>query len=101
DSTTLTAGTGYTIRDFVPAAPNTKLINEDQIQVSAGSVSASATLSPSSNWGAILAAFKPAGGVAGSPATITATAGTPQSATVGRSEEHTSELQSRSDLVCR
>jgi len=83
DSTAFTAGTGYTIRDFVPAAPGTKLITEDQIQAVAGTVSASATLSPSSNWGAILAAFKPAGGVAGSPSTIAATAGTPQSATVG------------------
>ena len=83
DSTAFTAGTGYTIRDSVPAAPNTKLISEDQIQAVAGTVSASATLSPSSNWGAILAAFKPAGGVAGSPSTIAATAGTPQSATVG------------------
>jgi len=83
DSTAFTAGTGYTIRDFVPAEPSTKLIDEDQIQAAAGTVSASATLSPSSSWGAILAAFKPAGGVAGSPASIAATAGTPQSATVG------------------
>ena len=83
DSTAFTAGTGYTIRDFVPAEPGTKLIDEDQIQAAAGTVSASATLSPSSSWGAILAAFKPAGGVAGSPASIAATAGTPQSATVG------------------
>ncbi|HEX8837415.1 MAG TPA: Ig-like domain-containing protein [Candidatus Acidoferrum sp.] len=83
DSVAFTAGTGFTIRDSVPAAPGTKLIDEDQIQPAAGSISASATLSPSSSWGAILAAFKPAGGVAGSPASITVTAGTPQSATVG------------------
>jgi hypothetical protein len=85
DSTTFTAGSGYAIRDFVPVEPNTKLITEDQIQSAAGTASASATLSVSSNWGAILAAFKAAGGTgggAGTPASITATAGTPQSATV-------------------
>jgi hypothetical protein len=82
DSTTFTGGAGFAVRDFVPAEPNTKLITEDQIQAMAGTVSASATLNPSSNWAALLAAFKPAGGVAGTPASITATAGTPQSATV-------------------
>ena len=79
---TFTAGTGYTIRDFVPVEPNTKHIGEDQIQAAAGSVSAGATLTASDSWGAVLAAFKPVGGVAGVPATITASAGTPQSATV-------------------
>jgi len=82
DSTTFTGGAGFTIRDFVPAEPGTKLIDEDQIQATAGIASAAATLNPSSNWAALLAAFKPAGGVAGTPASITATAGTPQSATV-------------------
>src|SRR5690242_17419652 len=31
DAATYTAGTGYTIRDFVPVPPNAKLISEDQI----------------------------------------------------------------------
>ncbi len=79
---TFTAGTGYTIRDFVPAEPSTKHISEDQIQSAAGLASAGASLTASDSWGVVLAAFKPAGGVAGSPASITATAGTPQSATV-------------------
>ena len=57
---TFTAGSGYTIRESIPAAPNTRLIAEDQIQVNAGTASASATLSASTNWGAGLAAFKPA-----------------------------------------
>lgn len=85
DSTTFTAGSGYAIRDFVPAEPNTKLVTEDQVQSTAGAASATATLNPSSNWGAILAAFKAAGGTGGgvgTPASITATAGTPQNATV-------------------
>jgi len=86
DSDAFTSGSGYTARDFVPVEPNTKLVTEDQIQSTAGTASAPATLSVSSNWGAILAAFKAAGGTgggAGIPASITATAGTPQSATVG------------------
>ena len=82
DSSTFTAGTGFTIRDSVPVVPNVKLISEDQIQASAGVAAATATLASSSNWGAVLVAVKAPGGVAGSPATITATGGTPQSATV-------------------
>src|SRR5215467_8819416 len=41
DTSTFTAGPGYTIRDFIPAEPNTKLIVEDQIQTAAGTASAS------------------------------------------------------------
>jgi len=84
DSDTYTGGTGFTIRDVVPAAPSTKLVTEDQVQSAAGTTSAFATLSISSNWAAILAAFKPAtgGGGAGTPASIAATAGATQSATV-------------------
>jgi len=59
---TFTAGPGYTIRDFVPAEPNTKLISEDQIQSAAGSGAAGATLASSDSWGVVLAAFKPVGG---------------------------------------
>jgi IPT/TIG domain len=59
---TFTAGPGYTIRDFVPAEPNTKVISEDQIQSAAGSGAAGATLASSDSWGVVLAAFKPVGG---------------------------------------
>jgi len=79
NSGSFTPGTGYTIEDFVPAPPNTKLIAEDQIQASSGTVSAGATLATSDNWGAVLVAVKAPGGVAGGPSSITATAGTPQS----------------------
>lgn len=58
DGVTYTAGTGYTIEERTPAAPNTKLIAEDAIQAAAGPVSVSATLSLSDNGGALLAAFK-------------------------------------------
>src|SRR5260370_11508440 len=77
-----TAASGYTVEEFVPAEPNTKLVAEDQIQATAAIASAGATLAASDNWGAGLAAFKAAVGVAGSPSSITATAGTPQSATI-------------------
>ncbi|HKW64922.1 MAG TPA: Ig-like domain-containing protein, partial [Candidatus Acidoferrum sp.] len=83
DAATWTAGTSYTIRDQIPSPPNAKFITEDQIQAAAGTAAATATLAASGNWGVVFAAFKPAGGVAGTPATIAATAGTPQSATVG------------------
>src|SRR5258708_20476984 len=39
-----TAGSGYTIEEFAPAEPNTKLIAEDQIQATAGLPSAGAFL---------------------------------------------------------
>jgi len=53
-----TAGSGYTIEERVPAAPNTKLIVEDQVQAVAGSISVTASLAASDNWGAALAAFR-------------------------------------------
>jgi RHS repeat-associated protein len=59
-SATFTAGSGYTLEESIPASPNTKLIAEDQIQTTAGAVSAGATLSVSTQWAAGLAAFKPA-----------------------------------------
>ncbi len=86
---TYTAGTGFTVEERVPAAPNTKLIAEDQIQAPAGGVAATANLSATASWGAALAAFKaatgggstapaisnlnPASGPVGSPVTITGT----------------------------
>lgn len=60
-----TAGSGYSVRDLVPAEPNTKLLVEDQIQPSAGPVSAGASLGASDNWGAAFAAFKSAAGSGG------------------------------------
>ena len=59
NTATFTVGSGYTIEEFVPAEPNTKLIVEDQLQRTAGSASASASLAASDNWGAVLAAFRP------------------------------------------
>ncbi len=82
NSGSFTAGSGYTIEDFVPAEPSTKLITEDQIQAASGTVSAGTTLGTSDNWGAVLVAVKAPGGAAGSPSSIAATAGTPQSATI-------------------
>src|SRR5437016_14236326 len=55
----VTAGSGDKIEDLGPGAPNTKLIMEDQIQASAGTVSAIATLGRSDVWGAAPAAFQP------------------------------------------
>ena len=63
DGANYTAGTGYTIRDSVPSGAGAKFITEDGIQTIAGTASATATLASSGNWGALFAAFKPAGGV--------------------------------------
>src|SRR5207237_1277538 len=67
----VTAGSGYKIEDLVPGAPNTKLIVEDQIQTSAGTVSAVAALGTSDIWGATLGAFRAASGGGGTAPTIT------------------------------
>ncbi|PYX12028.1 MAG: hypothetical protein DMG84_22630, partial [Acidobacteria bacterium] len=56
--TSFTAGSGYSVEEAVPAKPNTKLIAEDQIQLAAGTASASALLGASDSWAAALAAFK-------------------------------------------
>jgi uncharacterized repeat protein (TIGR01451 family) len=57
---TFTAGSGYVIQEQVPAAPNAKLLVEDQRQLAAGAVTASASLNSSDIWGAVVAAFRPA-----------------------------------------
>jgi chitodextrinase len=68
---TVTAGTGWTLQDGVPAAPNTKLAVEDQVSSTAGSVAATATLSSSDSWGAVLASFR--AGVTGPSPDLTLT----------------------------
>jgi len=79
DGETFTAGSGYTIEERVPAAPNTKLVVEDAVQLIAGTVSVSATVSISNNGGAMLAAFRAASGTL--PPSITSL--TPPSGPVG------------------
>ena len=77
---TFSAGSGFTIEDRVPAAPNTKLITQDRLQTAAGPIAATATLSAADAWGAAVAAFR--AGDAGAtdtippsaPGTLTATA---------------------------
>ena len=64
---TVTAGSGYTLQERVPAAPNTKLAVEDRVQTAAGSIGVSATLGKSDAWGAVLAAFRPTTGAPTGP----------------------------------
>ena len=47
---TMTAGSGYAIRDTVPAPPSTQLMVEDRVQATAGPASATATLNTSDVW---------------------------------------------------
>jgi concanavalin A-like lectin/glucanase superfamily protein/galactose oxidase-like protein/Big-like domain-containing protein/IPT/TIG domain-containing protein len=73
-----TAGTGYVIRETVPASPGAKLIVEDRVQTAAGAINAGVTLAASDTWGAALATFKAASGggvLAPSISTLTPTAG--------------------------
>jgi hypothetical protein len=67
---TYTAGTGYKIEDFVPVEPNTKLIDEDQTQPAAGTISATTTLAAPDAWGAAIAAFKAANGTPPPPTSV-------------------------------
>ncbi len=60
DPANFAPGSGYAAEERVPAEPNTKLLVEDQIQLTAGAASASASLGASDPWGVVLAAFKPA-----------------------------------------
>jgi uncharacterized repeat protein (TIGR01451 family) len=60
DGVTFTAGTGFTVQERVPAAPNSKLAVEDRIQPNAGAIAATGTASASNAWGAAAAAFRPA-----------------------------------------
>jgi len=77
-----TNGTGFIVKERVPAEPSSKLLVEDQIQTTAGTISASASLGSSGQWGAILASFK-AGGAGSTPPSITSL--NPTSALVGTS----------------
>src|SRR5271155_852089 len=67
DGETFTAGSGFQILESVPAAPNTKLLAEYQIQGMSGSTSASATLSSADPWSAAIAAFKAGTGGTSAP----------------------------------
>ena len=77
---TFIAGTGFTIEQSVPAAANTKLIVEDEIQASIGSAAATATLFAADGWGAAIAAFKSASGAPPPPISVSVS---PTSASVG------------------
>ena len=71
NAATYTAGSGYKIEDFVPSEPNSKMMDEDQIQAAAGNASANATIGASDSWGAAFAAFKSANGIPPLPITVT------------------------------
>src|SRR6267378_205841 len=72
-------GSGYTNR--VITTPDGDIL-EDRLVTAIGSYAATAPVSPSGQWIMQVVAFRAAGGGAGTAASITATAGTPQSATV-------------------
>jgi len=81
---TFTNGASFIAEERVPAEPSSKLFVEDRVQTSTGTISASASLGSSDQWGALLASFKagagaappsitslsPTSGMAGTPVTI-------------------------------
>jgi len=89
---TFIAGTGFTIEQSVPAAANTKLIVEDQIQASQGFAAATATLFAIDSWGAAIAAFKSSNGAPPPPISVSVS---PTSASVGTgsSQNFTATIQ--------
>jgi len=80
DAETYTAGPGFKIEDFVPPAPNSKLVTEDQLQTVMGPASATVTLGASDPWGAAIAAFKSAAGAPPPPISVSVS---PTTASVG------------------
>jgi uncharacterized repeat protein (TIGR01451 family) len=60
ENATYTAGSGFTLRQLVPATGGAKLGTEDRTQAAAGSIAATLTISPSQAWGAAIAAFRAA-----------------------------------------
>jgi len=58
DFVSVAAGSGYTLRDVLPANPSAKLAVEDRVQTTAGSAAATASLGAATNWGAVLASFR-------------------------------------------
>jgi IPT/TIG domain/Family of unknown function (DUF6298)/Putative collagen-binding domain of a collagenase len=61
DGRSYTASNGFVLESSVPVLPNSKLVAEDRVQTSAGTIAATASLSSSDPWGAIVAAFRPNG----------------------------------------
>lgn len=57
-NTSFTWSSATAAEEFVPGSPNTKLLVEDSIQSTAGSISTGASLGASDPWGAVLATFR-------------------------------------------
>jgi hypothetical protein len=56
-----TPGSGFAVEGAVPALPGAKLVAEDAVLATAGTIAATGTSSASNLWGAAVAAFKAAG----------------------------------------
>ena len=73
---TFTAGSGFTIQERIPTGNNTKLVVEDRLQATAGSVASTVTFNKTETWGAVVAAFRAGAG------------GPPPAANLGISKSH-------------
>ncbi|PYX11846.1 MAG: hypothetical protein DMG84_23065 [Acidobacteria bacterium] len=79
---TLTTGPGSGYTNRVITSPDGDIL-EDRVVTTTGSYTATAPVSPSGQWIMQMVAFRAAAGGVGVATTITTTAGTPQSTTVG------------------
>lgn len=95
DVDSYSAGAGFKVEEIVPAAPNARLLVEDQIQSGAGTAAASATLGKADNWAAGLATFKPAtrGSGTASAGNLTATPGSAVFSSVPVGTTYTQSIQ--------
>ena len=71
---TFTAGSGWVVEELVPAAPNTKLLVEDQFQIHRQHCdSYGIALNAADAWGSVLATFRRSGGQQTGAADLTLT----------------------------
>ena len=80
NSRAVVAGSGYAIQESVPAAPNAKLVVEDRVLSTAGTVTANGMLNASDQWGAGLAVFRASAGGSNPAPAITSVSPTSGSA---------------------
>jgi len=64
----VTAGSGYTLREAIPVAPNIKIATEGQDLVAIGSYNGTFTFGGPPVWACAIVAYKPAAAAAGHPA---------------------------------
>jgi hypothetical protein len=90
-----TPGSGFAVEGAVPALPGAKLVVEDAVLATAGTLAATGTISASDQWGATMAAFKAAaGGASVMTFAMTAAASGPTPDDGSRASDYDGDLKS-------